>query len=165
MTLDLLALQGAEPADKALRTPLEAASFLDEFEQSMSCLIATIEEETALVRAGRLFDATDVVSRKNDQLGRYLQTRTRLKREFDTISKLLPERLERMRADHLVAIEKIRANLGALAIAREVAEGIVRNVSASVGRAAAPRTYGRNAAMPSAPAQNVARGLSIDRRM
>ncbi len=165
MTLDLLALQGAEPVERALRTPEEAHVFLDEFEQSMSRLISTIEEETALVRAGKLFDATDVVSRKNDLLGRYLQTRTRLKREFATISKLLPDRLERMRADHVVAIEKIRANLGALAIAREVAEGIVRNVSAAVGRQAAPRTYGRNAAIPAVQAQNVARGLSIDRRM
>jgi hypothetical protein len=165
MSLDLLALQGADPAERALRTPEDATAFLDEFEESMSRLIDTIEQETALVRAGKLFDATDVVSRKNDQLGRYLQTRTRLKREFATISTLLPDRLERMRADHVVAIEKIRANLGALAIAREVAEGIVRNVSAAVGRQAAPRTYGRNAAMPGVQAQNVARGLSIDRRM
>lgn len=164
MTFDLLQLQSAQDVERPIRTEAEARAFLLEFETVMGALIATIEEETALVRAGRLFAATDVVSRKNAELGRYLQIRTRLKREFQTLTRLAPDLLARMRQDHVAAIEKVRANLGVLAIAREVAEGIVRNVASSVGRAAAPTSYGRNAAPP--PTQRVAaRGIALDRRM
>lgn len=164
MTFDLLQLQSDQDVERPIRTEAEARAFLLEFETVMGALIATIEEETALVRAGRLFAATDVVSRKNAELGRYLQIRTKLKREFQTLTRLVPDLLARMRQDHVVAIEKVRANLGVLAIAREVAEGIVRNVASSVGRAAAPTSYGRNAAPP--PTQRVAaRGIALDRRM
>lgn len=163
MILDLVQLQAAQDGEQAIRTEQDAHAFLGEFEAAMAALIETIEEETALVRAGKLFAATDVLGRKNDRLGRYLQIRTRLKSEFQTISRLVPETLARMRDDHVAAIEKIRANLGVLAIAREVSEGIVRNVSASVGRQAAPRTYGRNAAAPT-PQRFAARGIAVDRR-
>lgn len=164
MTPDLALLQAAQEGERPILSEPEARAFVEEFEISMRALIVTIEEETALVRAGRLFEATDVLSRKNAELGRYLQNRTRLKREFQTISRLAPDALAGMRDEHLAAIEKIRANLGVLAIAREVAEGIVRNVSAGVGRMAAPATYGRNAAPP--PTRSVAaRGIALDRRM
>lgn len=164
MMTDLALLQATQDGDRPIRSEAEARAFLDDFARAMSALIVTIEEETALVRAGKLFDATDVATRKSAELGRYLQTRTRLKREFQTISRLVPDVLARMRDEHVVAIEKIRTNLGVLAIAREVAEGIVRNVSASVGRRAAPTTYGRNAAPP--PSQRLAaRGIAVDRSM
>jgi hypothetical protein len=163
MIPDLVMLQAAQEGERPIRTEAEARGFLDEFAAVMATLVAIVEEETALVRAGKLFDATDVATRKSAELGRYLQIRTRLKREFPTVSRLVPDVLARMRDDHLTAIEKIRTNLGVLAIAREVAEGIVRNVSASVGRASAPSTYGRNAAPP--PSQRLAaRGIAVDRR-
>lgn len=164
MIPDLALLQVAQEGETPIRTEAEARAFLDEFAGAMAALVATIEAETALVRAGKLFDATDVATRKSAELGRYLQIRTRLKREFQTISRLVPDLLAEMRETHLHAIDKIRTNLGVLAIAREVAEGIVRNVSASVGRASAPSTYGRNAAPP--PSQRLAaRGIALDRRM
>ena len=151
-------------AEVAPQSEEEARAFLVEFETAMAELVETIAEETALVRAGRLFAATDVVGRKNERLARYLRLRTRLKRDVAHIAKLMPDAVARMREDHMAAIETIRANLGVLAIAREVAEGIVRNVSASVGRQSAPRTYGRDAAVPAGHLA-AARGISIDRRM
>lgn len=163
MTFDLAQLQAVQSDERAIRTEAEARAFLAEFETAMASLMETIEEETALVRAGKLFAATDVIARKTTRLGHYLQIRTRLKNEFQTISRLIPDTLARMRDDHVVAIEKIRANLGVLAIAREVSEGIVRNVSATVGRQAAPRTYGRNAATQT-PQRFAARGIALDRR-
>ena len=76
----------------------------------------------------------------------------------------MPEATDRLRDIHLAGQEALRANLAVLAIAREVAEGIVRNVSTAVGRAAAPKTYGRNAAMPPVRLA-AARGIAIDRRL
>lgn len=163
MIADLTMLQAVQEGEHPIRTEAEARAFLDQFGAAMTALMATIEEETALVRAGKLFAATDVVSRKTEELACYLQARTRMKREFVTLCRLAPDVLTRMRDEHVIAIEKIRANLGVLAIAREVAEGIVRNVSASLGRQAAPAAYGRNAAPP--PVRQIAaRGIACDRR-
>jgi hypothetical protein len=154
--------------DKETRQPVhsaaEARALVDEFDATMAELIGLIEEETALVRGGRLYAATDLVTRKNELLGLYLKSRARLKAEFSTISRLLPDVVTPLRDRHLAAIEKVRLNLAALAIAREVAEGIVRNVSQTVGRQANPRTYGRNAGVPT-PRAAAARGIAVDRRL
>lgn len=144
-------------------TERDARALLDEFETAMDELMVAIREETALVRAGRLFAATDVAARKNERLSRYLQARVRIKTHVGNLSRLVPDALTRMRDDHLAAIEEIRANLAALAIAREVAEGIVRNVSTAVGRRSAPASYGRNAALPPVRLA-AARGIAVDRR-
>ncbi|MER2606632.1 MAG: hypothetical protein ABTQ29_12420 [Siculibacillus sp.] len=157
-------IHSPEVADAAIATVEDAEALVAEFETAMSELMTTISEETALVRAGRLFAATDLVERKNERLGRYLQIRTRIRGHVPSLSRLVPESFARMREDHLGAIEAIRANLAALAIAREVAEGIVRNVSTAVGRRAAPTTYGRNAAPPPVRLA-AARGIAVDRRL
>lgn len=147
-----------------VRTAAEARALVDEFDTTMAELIALIEEETALVRGGRLYAATDLTARKTELLGHYLKSRARLKAEFSTVSRLLPDVLAPLRQRHLASVEKVRLNLAALAIAREVAEGIVRNVSQTLGRQASPRTYGRNAGVPT-PRTAAARGIAVDRRL
>ena len=56
---------------RAIRTADEARASSPSLSR-YGALMETIEEETSLVRAGRLFAATDVVTRKNAQLGHYL---------------------------------------------------------------------------------------------
>jgi hypothetical protein len=152
-----------EQAEPPIQTAAEAKIFLDEFERSLEDLITLIEEETALVRDGRLYAATDLTQRKNDLLGRYLQRRTRLKREFSTLARLLPEALPPIKERHVAHMESVRANLAALSIAREVAEGIVRTVASDIGRRAAPRTYGRNGRTPP-PTWAASSGIAINRQ-
>jgi len=164
MTTHPALLQASLDQGQPIRTEEEARALLVEFETAMADLLATIEEETSLVKAGRLFAATDLSARKNDLLGRYLRTRTQLKTHFASMSQLIPDTAERLREMHLAGQEALRTNLSVLAIAREVAEGIVRNVSATVGRAAAPKTYGRNAALPPVRIA-AARGIAVDRRL
>jgi hypothetical protein len=157
-------LQAALEPGRPIATEAEARALLVEFETAMATLLATVEEETALVKAGRLFAATDLATKKTDQLGSYLQIRTRVKTHFAILSNLVPEAADRLRELHLASQEALRVNLSVLAIAREVAEGIVRNVSATIGRAATPKTYGRNAVMPPVRLAS-ARGIAIDRRL
>lgn len=164
MTTHPALLQASLEQGQPIRTEEEARALLVEFETAMAELLATVEEETALVKAGRLFAATDLTGRKTEQLGRYLQARTRLKLHFSTMSRLVPETSDRLRDIHLAGQEALRANLAVLSIAREVAEGIIRNVSVTVGRASAPKTYGRNAVMPPVRLAS-ARGISVDRRL
>ncbi len=164
MMSHLALLQAGAETERQISTEEEARALLVEFETAMAALLETIEEETALVKAGRLFAATDLTNRKNDLLGRYLQTRTRLKTHFATITRLLPDTADQLREIHIAGQEALRANLAVLSIAREVAEGIVRNVAATVGRQSAPKTYGRNAAMPPVRLA-VARGIALDRSL
>ncbi len=156
-------LQTTLDAAAEIRTEEEARALVGEFEGSLTALLATIEEETTLVKAGRLYAATDLVPRKNEQLGRYLQLRTRLKGQIGAVTRVVPGAADRLREVHLAGQEALRANLAVLSIAREVAEGIVRNVATAVGRAAAPTTYGRNATPPVRIAG--ARGIAVDRRL
>lgn len=141
----------------------EARTLLAEFEHVTDELIGVIEQESELVRAGRLYAATDLVERKQTLLADYLVRRTRIKDQAAMLARLLPEEIERLRDRHNRHIDAVRENLAVLSVAREVAEGIVRNVSTAVGRQSAPRSYGRNA-MAQAPLQAAARGIAVDRR-
>ncbi len=155
--------QEIEPTEPPIRTTAEAETLLADFERSLEELIGVIEEETALVRDGRLYAATDLTQRKNDLLGLYLRRRTRLKSEFSTIARLLPDALAPLKDRHAAHMETVRANLAALSIAREVAEGIVRTVATDIGRRAAPRTYGRNGRTPP-PTWAASSGIAVNRQ-
>lgn len=164
MSLNPALLQTGEEIGAVVRSEDDARALVADFEATMKTLLELVEQETDLVRAGRLFAATDLTERKNAELGRYLQIRTRLKTHFSTVVRFLPDTSERLREIHLAGQEALRANLAVLAIAREVAEGIVRNVATTVGRAAAPATYGRNAAIPPVRLA-AARGIAVDRSL
>lgn len=164
MSFNPALLQNPAELGASVQSEEEARALVSDFETTMTSLIALVEQETELVRAGRLFAATDLTEQKNAELGRYLQIRTRLKTHFSTIVRFLPDTSDRLREIHLAGQEKLRANLAVLAIAREVAEGIVRNVATTVGRASAPATYGRNAAIPPVRLA-AARGIAIDRSL
>lgn len=108
----------------------------------MDSLIETVEQETALVRAGKLSEAEALASVKSELSGHYLTATERIKASQPFLSHNLPKVLADLRRRHDIFHAVLQMNLTVLATAHAVSEGIVRGVSDEINRTQVPATYG-----------------------
>lgn len=120
----------------------EAERVIANLEKIMDALLSTVEEETALVRAGRLNEATQLEVKKTELAGHYLADTERLKAGRHYVERSLPAALHSLRERHNSFHALLQINLAVLATAHAVSEGIIRGVSEEVNRNQAPTTYG-----------------------
>jgi hypothetical protein len=120
----------------------EAQHAIANLERIMDSLLATVEEETALVRSGRIHDAAKLESAKSELAGFYLAETERLKASKSFVQHNLPDALASLRKRHESFQALLQINLTVLATAHAISEGIVRSVSDEVNRTQVPQTYG-----------------------
>lgn len=141
----------------------DAARLATEFSQVMEALVGIVEEETKLVRAGRLREAAKLDLAKSELARLYYVQAARVKGCRTLLASYSPELLAELRRRHDLFRALLQINLTVLATAHAVAEGLVRGVSGELARKSAPQTYtaaGRNAATPTA-----AQPLALSRRL
>ena len=156
--------QDAAPAmRRTITTRAEAEAECAMLDRTMSSLLASIEEETALVRAGKLSEAGELQPRKADLMQTYIAMMNRTRENSVSLGNLAPAAVADLRRRHSEFQAVLKINLAVLSTAREVAEGLVRTVAKSVGTVQPPKTYGRNGAGP-APAIS-AHGISVNRNL
>jgi hypothetical protein len=133
----------AKPIQPApIATVAEAEALLSRLLEVMPILIAIIERETALVRAGRLIEAMRLEPGKAQLSGRYLADATRVKASSDYLNRHLSARCRELRQKHDELHAQLQINLTVLATAHAVSEGIIRGVARELARKASPKTYG-----------------------
>jgi hypothetical protein len=120
----------------------EAQHAIANLERIMDSLLATVEEETTLVRGGRISDAANLENAKSELAGVYLAETERLKASKNFMQRNLPDALAALRKRHESFHALLQINLTVLATAHAVSEGIVRSVSDEINRAQVPQTYG-----------------------
>jgi hypothetical protein len=123
-------------------TMTEAEALLSRLSEVIPALIAIIQKETALVRAGHLIEATRLEPRKAQLSGLYLSDATRVKASSHYLNQQLPARCRELRRKHDELHAELRINLTVLATAHAVSEGIIRGVARELARKASPKTYG-----------------------
>ncbi|WP_407155515.1 hypothetical protein [Bradyrhizobium sp. STM 3557] len=145
--------QGQVQANKTLypaaTTPAEARELADQLLKVMSDLLAVIEQETELVRAGGLREAMRLGRSKTELSGHYVAAVGRLKASQKFMQATAPELLATLHRHHDVFRAMLKVNLTVLATAHSVSEKIVRGVNAEMQRRSMPNTYtaaGRRAA-------------------
>ena len=136
--------------------PVETASdgerLIQHMFDVMDALLAAIEEETALVRAGRLSEAAKLEPTKAELSRLYLEDTSRIKASQDHLTQATPALVDELRHRHDLFRALLQINLTVLATAHAVSESIMRSVSAELARKATPQAYGASgrATMPSA---------------
>jgi hypothetical protein len=120
----------------------EAELVIADLGRIMDALLAAVEQETALVRAGKLSEAERLSAAKSELAGNYLATTERIKASRPFLSRSLPEQLAELRRRHDSFHAVLQINLTVLATAHAVSEGIVRGVSDEINRTQVPQTYG-----------------------
>ena len=142
----------------------EAEQAVVSLEKIMDQLEQTVTEETARVRAGRLRDAMNLDGAKIECARLYALESERVKAAKDTIAKVAPALLDRLRQRHNIFQSLMRTNLTVLATAHAVSEGIIRGVSGELARKQAPSTYGATG-RAQAPSTKVSPPLAISRSL
>jgi hypothetical protein len=145
-------------------TPAEARKLAETLMEVMSALLAIIERETELVRAGKISEAMASESQKSELTRRYVQAVTHLKASHKYMTQTVPELLAALHRHHDVFRAMLQVNLTVLATAHAVSENIIRGVNAEVQRRNIPNTYtaaGRHVA----PSPRHIRPLAVSRSL
>ncbi len=151
-------------APARIESAAEAENLVRHLLAAMDALIATVEEETALVRAGRLKDATGLEATKNELARLYVGDAAQVKANLAALSHHVPELVAVMHKQHDNFNALLKINLTVLATAHAVSEGLIRGAAAEVARKNAPQTYGKSG-RPTAPPKGAANPVSVSRML
>jgi hypothetical protein len=149
---------------EAATTAVEMRELADQLIGVMSDLLAVIEQETELVRAGRLQEAMTHGPKKTELSHHYVVAVGRLKASQASMQQSAPELLATLHRHHDVFRAMLKVNLTVLATAHAISEKIVRGVNAEIQRRNIPNTYtaaGRRAV----PSSRHIRPLAVSRSL
>jgi hypothetical protein len=152
----------APAARPAASTPLEARKLAQDMVEVMSALLAIVERETELVRAGKVAEAMRLEEQKRALSRRYVIAVENLKAAQKHLAQVAPDLLATLRRHHETFRAMLQVNLTVLATAHAVSEGIVRGVNAEVQRRNIPNTY-TAAGQRAAPSPRQIRPLAVSR--
>jgi hypothetical protein len=141
----------------------EAAELTGQFVEVMDALVAIVQRETELVRAGHLAKAAELEATKGDLSRRYIADTLRLRASQAQLARLVPaDKLAALRQRHDTFRALLQINLTVLATAHAVSEGIVRGVSGEMARKSTPQTYGASG-RANVPSRNAAAPIALSR--
>ena len=128
-------------APRPASTPNEARKLAENMMEVMNALLAVIERETELVRAGQVREAFKLEESKNEMSRRYIAMITLLKASQKYLAQTTPDLLSALHRHHDVFRAMLQVNLTVLATAHAVSEGIVRGVNSEMQSRNIPQTY------------------------
>ena len=124
-----------------IATPADAQKLAEELLDVMSKLLGLVEQETALVRAGKVREAMALEQQKSALSGRYVTAIETLRVAQEHLTQVAPDLLASLKRHHETFRAMLQINLTVLATAHAVSEGILRGVNAEVQRRNTPNTY------------------------
>jgi hypothetical protein len=149
---------------RPIETAADARTAIGELTRVMEVLESVVLQETKLVRAGELREATVLGSEKSELSGHYFKAVERLKANRKLLSCLVPQDLGALTGRHEVLQAALKTNLVVLATAHAVSEGIVRRLSSDLSRKACPQIYGASG-RATAPDPKRAQPLAFSRML
>jgi hypothetical protein len=154
----------ARPAPQPIQSRAEAENLVRHLLAAMDALVATVEQETTLMRAGKLKEAVALEATKSELTRLYAADTAQVKANLPVLSKQVPDLLAALRQHHDTFNALLQINLTVLATAHAVSEGLIRGAHSEVARKSAPQTYG-NSGRPTTPAKGAATPVSVSRSL
>jgi hypothetical protein len=153
-----------KPQPATALSPADARKLAESLMDVMTTLLTVIENETALVRAGKLRDAMALENRKTELSQRYAGIIGFIRNNQDCLAKASPDMVRALHRHHDTFRAMLQVNLTVLATAHAVSEGVIRGVNAEMQKRSIPQTY-TAAGQRAMPNQNRAAPLSISRML
>ena len=154
----------APAAEAPIASAGEAEFAVANLNKIMDRLEATVAEETARVRAGRLRAARELDAAKSELARLYAAQSERVKAARGLIARSLPQAVETLRTRHTAFQALLQTNLTVLATAHAVSEGIIRGVSGELARKQTPSTYGASG-RANVPSPRASQPLALSRKL
>jgi hypothetical protein len=145
----------AQPVRTQITNHHDAEALLSRIGDSMVALVKIFEEETSLVKAGRLTEASSLTEEKAALASQYLREIEILKANASFIGRAVPSLIDELRRAHAAFRDILSINLRVVATAQSVAESVMRGAASQAAARIAPKSYGAegrmNAKIPSRP--------------
>jgi hypothetical protein len=157
-----------DTTDTRLRVtlPAEAASLVDSVIQALTALARVVDEETQLMRDGRLEEALEREGRKSELAGAYMKGLETVKANAVALARFSPEGVMRLKEAHLEFQGLIETNQAVLATARAISESIMRDLATQTGTQTRASGYGPTAAANMAAFRRPAAGpMMVSKRL
>ena len=134
-------------------------------ETTLTALVTIMNQETTLLRAGHVKDASQLTSEKTRLAQDYVGLSRSVQRQLVRLRAEVPAELARLRGGHERLATQMAENLRVIATAKDVTESILTEVADTIGAQNRTRTYGASGQMQSNSANNSARGIAINRAL
>ena len=160
--MSALAMQTTEVPAHPVGSAADAETLIKHLLEVMEALLGTVEQETALIRAGKLIEAAKLEPAKTELSNMYVADTARIKASQVYLDRVRPAMAKELRQRHDLFRAVLQMNLTVLATAHAVSESIMRGVSAELARKATPQAYGA-AGYASAPTAGAMQPLTLSR--
>jgi hypothetical protein len=154
----------AKPTPQPIASVAEAENLVRHLLAAMDALIATVEQETALVRAGNVKEAAGLERTKAELAYAYAADSALVKANLPALKKHVPDLLAKLQQQHDSFRALLQINLTVLATSHAVSESLIRGAHAEVARKSAPQTYGYSG-RTNAPPRGTAVPVSVSRTL
>ena len=125
-----------------MTTAAEAEAAIAQVADLVEKLRTLIEQETALVHAGKVREASALAPQKSELTGKLYVVGERLKANAKFLQRGAPAQAAALHGLQEAFRSVLQRNMIVLATAHAVSEGIVRRLSGDLARKAAPQVYG-----------------------
>ncbi|MBS3847892.1 flagellar protein FlgN [Devosia sp. J2-20] len=133
-------------------------------ESALAALVNVMNQETTLLRAGHLRDASKLTPEKARMAQDYVSFARSVQRQTARLQQEAPDSVDRLRHGHEALATQMAENLRVLATARNVTEDILTDVAKVVGQQNKAKAYGRAGTITADPASS-ARGIAVNRAL
>lgn len=127
-------------------------------------LVTVMNEETTLLRAGRIRETGTVTAEKTALAQDYVGLVRSIQRQTGRLLKEAPEAVTALRAGHERLATQMAENLRVLATARTVTDTILSDVAQAVGQRDRAKTYGADGGVNRGGA-TPAQGIAVNRAL
>jgi len=147
-----------------IATAAEGALLMARLAEAMTSLLGVLEEETQLVRAGRISEVARIEPKKSELARRYVTDAGTVRVNALYLARETPREFDDLRRRHEQFRAVLQINLAVLATAHAVSEGIIRGAAGELARKAAPQTYGAGG-RTTGPGPNGCPPVAVSRRL
>ena len=160
--MSALAMQTKDAPIQPVASAADGETLIKHLLEVMERLLGIVEEETALIRAGKLAEAAKLEPAKSELSRMYLADTARIKASQVYLDRVRPAMAKELRQRHDLFRAVLQMNLTVLATAHAVSESIMRGVSAELARKATPQAYGASGCA-TAPTAGAMQPLTLSR--
>jgi len=143
---------------------LQADELCHVAEIALAALVDVMNQETTLLRAGHMRQASTLTADKARLAQDYVGFARAVQRQGTRLKAQAPDAVERLQRGHERLATQMAENLRVLATARMVTEDLLTDVAKVVGQQNKAKTYGRAGTIAADPASS-ARGIAVNRAL
>jgi flagellar biosynthesis/type III secretory pathway chaperone len=144
---------------------IPAAELCQRALDTLNALVAIMNEETTLLRAGRTREASTLSAQKTSLAQDYTTLVRSIQRQTARLLREAPDEVRLLRTGHEKLATQMAENLKVLATARTVTEDILTDVANAVGASNRAKTYSATGEIAVVSPATAARGIAVNRRL